>query len=404
MNTQKRKPKKARIIVFFILILLFLFTASYLFFFNNNNSNKKSNNNNIKEISTVDIYNSISKKENKNNLNSETENDTNSDNEDLDEQPLESKEFSGWIAYWALDDALTTYNNFPNAFVSLSPTWFYVKPDGGLGTKNTLNDKTLINSTNKNKTKLIPSISNSKVQELSNILNDSSKVDEHINNIVNVVETNKYDGIDIDYEHILAEDRDEFTSFIKRLSEKLHKQDKVLTIAILWKQKPAKAIEALSESRAAQDWSELAKYTDEFRIMAYDYTGSTDKAGPIAPINWIEAILEYALDNNVPSEKIVLGLPLYAYEWKKDSNRAKALVWKDVQFIKSNFTVLSDKLDTEKGERHLVFKDQNIVKEVWYQDYEATQLRIELAQKYNVNKFVFWRLGKEDPLIFKNKS
>lgn len=306
--------------------------------------------------------------------------------------------FSAWISYWDFQNGVTSYSNNPEVFISISPTWYFVQSDGSIGLRNTARGENLRLLAQENSTKLIPSINNSSAEALSNILNSPSLRNVHINSILNEIETYGYDGIDIDYELMLSTDTEEFTLFLKELSEKLHHNNKVLTIAILWKTNVVAALDQFSSTRSAQNWSGISKYVDEFRIMAYDYTGSDKTEGPIAPIYWIEDILKYAVAV-VPNEKIVLGLPLYAYKWNDGNTEARALVWEDVQlYIQNNDC--SDTFDINKQEKKLICENDII----WYQDKEATESRIELANSYGIYKFVFWRLGGEDPTIWALQS
>lgn len=315
---------------------------------------------------------------------------------------------AAWIPYWDLTSSVESYKNNIEYIDSLSPTWYYVKPDGSLGLKNTAHSQAssdLIALCTENDTDIIPSISNSNADTLSLVLNNEAILNNHIHAIVNEVNTYDYDGIDIDYEHINSSDKEAFSNFIRLLSEKLHTNGKVLTIAILWKNELESLINTVSESRAAQDWKEIGKYVDEFRIMAYDYTHSYETEGPIAPKEWIKSIILFA-NENVPKDKIVLGLPLYAYEWNKDSSDAKALVYSDVESIKqnSNNLIVRDELNEEYWEKQLIYQVSGIEKVVWYQDSEVTEKRAELAQEYGINKFVFWRLGGEGQGLYKIKK
>ena len=322
--------------------------------------------------------------------------------EDLREIEKVETEVSAWIAYWDFYNALDTYKLNKSNIKSLSPTWYFLQADGSLGLKNTARNSELINLSKENDTGLVPSISNSNAEELSKILNSSTLLDSHISNIASEIETYKYTGIDIDYESIKASDREKFSNFIKLLSEKLHKNGKILTIAVLWKNDLEGLIESVSQSRGAQDWPEISRYVDEFRIMAYDYTGSADLPGSIAPRDWIRSILDYAQDNVTSHDKIVLGLPLYAYKWVEDTKGADALVWTDVNYliVENKNQIIWNKLDEETLEKMLKYKSGGQTWVIWYQDREVTEKRIELAKTYGVNKFIFWRLGGEDPEIF----
>lgn len=320
---------------------------------------------------------------------------------EIPEPPSQEVMISAWIAYWDLQGALTTYKQNTTNIHSLSPTWYFLQANGSLGLKNTARNQELIDLCKENGTELIPTISNGSATELSDILNDSELQQRHISAIVNEVLTQDYDGIDIDYEAIKKTDKNVFSDFIKNLAIKLGAHDKKLTIAILWKNEFAPVIDQFSESRAAQDWEEIGKHVDEFRIMGYDYTHSYDAAGPIAPKEWLESILVFAI-GTVDSEKIVLGLPLYAYEWVEGSKGARALVWSDVQNIKTTHksSIITNELNQEFLENQLVYNNGTINKVIWYQDSTATQKRVELAKTYGVFKFIFWRMGGEDTQIY----
>ena len=56
----------------------------------------------------------------------------------------------------------------------------------------------------------------------------------------------------------------------------------------------AKTYDAQWDGAGAQDWAELAKYADSLKIMGYDYHWCTQHPGPLAPLDWLEAVMNYA--------------------------------------------------------------------------------------------------------------
>ena len=311
-------------------------------------------------------------------------------------------EYHSWVAYWDHIGAIDSIQKNPNVLKSISPSWYKVNADGSVSLKSA-KSQSLADIARSQNMKIIPSISNSSPDELSEIIANEANTNNHISKILREVTANDYDGIDIDYEHINSFDKDNFTNFIRKLSEELNKIDRKLTIAILWKADPVELIEGFSDSRAAQDWVEIGKAVDEFRIMAYDFTHSYNAQGPIAPDYWIEEILKYAI-LNVDKSKIVLGLPWYAYEWAEGSQKATALVFNDIKNLKDNYpeSIISDEIS--KGEKKLDYDGVNGKMTIWYQDSKVTQDRIDLANKYGVNKIIFWRLGGEDYSFWKARN
>jgi len=316
--------------------------------------------------------------------------------QDIEEMQIE---LSAYIPYWDKQNILISLNDSNNQFESISPSWYFVEADGSIKTKGAMPDKEILQILRDKNIKIIPSISNPDAESLSNILNNPNLLNSHIQNILNLIIYNNFYGVDIDYENIKGSDRDQFSNFIKLLSERIHENNKILTIAILWKDNLSVFEEALSESRKAQDWENIGKHVDEFRIMAYNYTGASDKPGPIAPYSWIDSILTYA-KTQIDQEKIVLGLPLYAYDWVENTAGAKALVFNNVNNIISSNQIISNSINNQYYEKELIYVINNVRRIVWYQDLECTKLIIQTGDNHGVNKFIFWRLGGEEEGTF----
>ena len=132
----------------------------------------------------------------------------------------------------------------------------------------------------------------------------------HVTAIVALVQRNQYAGIDLDYENLHAADRQAFSTFVTRLAHALHAKGKVLSVAVF-----AKTTNAGTDPRnVAQDYAAIGRAADQVRLMAYDYHWESSAPGPVAPISWVRAVLRYA-KTQIPASKIILGVPLYGYDW-----------------------------------------------------------------------------------------
>lgn len=180
----------------------------------------------------------------------------------------------------------------------------------------------------------------------------------------------------------------------------------------------------MPETRQVQDWTRIAEYVDEIRIMAYDFTFSKAKyPGPIAPTHWIEDVLEYGV-SKVEPEKLVLGMHLYSYEWwriegdeevdlslEKDTLKNIILEESDVR----SYTYETVKTALEKYEGDITkyqsenffsytrtYEDTGKTEErvLVYIDPEGIREREELAKEYGLKGVAYWRLGGEGDLIF----
>ena len=134
--------------------------------------------------------------------------------------------------------------------------------------------------------RIVPSILNGGFDRarVAEIIHDPARRAQHIDAILALVMENDFDGIDIDYESLYPEDRDNFSLFIEELAAALHAEDKLLSMAV-----HAKTEEPGNwGGPQAQDWVRLGAAVDEFKIMVYDYHNGASEAGPIAPLAWAD--------------------------------------------------------------------------------------------------------------------
>ncbi|QCJ42788.1 glycoside hydrolase family 18 protein [Bacillus sp. S3] len=135
-----------------------------------------------------------------------------------------------------------------------------------------------------------------------------------VNELTSIADSEHLDGIDIDFEHPRSKaDAANLATFTKELSTQLHSKNKELSIAVYSKIHAVTLTEigfVIYEPSMFQD-------VDHVNIMAYD--GQWDDgyhAANLSPYPFTEKIVNYWADlfekNNLPKEKLVLGVPFYA--------------------------------------------------------------------------------------------
>lgn len=145
-------------------------------------------------------------------------------------------------------------------------------------------------------------------------ISTSSSQTTLINELVNIAEREKLDGIDIDFEHPRTkEDAGHLTTFIKALNKKLQQKDKDLSIAV---QAKVHSVTGTEIHNVVYEPS-MFKYVDYVNIMAYD--GQWDgeyNAANLSPYSYNEKIVNYWTDlfraHQLSKDKLVLGIPFYA--------------------------------------------------------------------------------------------
>lgn len=125
-----------------------------------------------------------------------------------------------------------------------------------------------------------------------------------IQSTLRMVNLFQFDGVDLDWEYPDPDHRsaDDFLLLIKDLSSALHAQNKKLTSAVVSKGKQAYGIK--KEVFAVVDW---------LNIMVYDADYGPKEIVHHSPYSLaIECLDFWIQERQLPAEKCVLGLPLYA--------------------------------------------------------------------------------------------
>lgn len=244
--------------------------------------------------------------------------------------------YGAWLPYWKEKEALAEIFSNIQKFNELSPFSYEVSSDGKLIDKFKINDELWVKFLNEHKNsrlKIIPTIAWFNRNQIHEILKNPKTRESHIEEIVSLVETKNFDGIDIDYENKKAETSISFSKFIKSLSEKLHKNKKILSCSVEARTPLASRLKVIPKDfKYANDYYVLSKYCDEVRVLAYgqgkidlllnEKKGNKGKFyAPVSDNDWVEKVIKETKRYIVP-QKIMLGIPTfgYEYEYKKSDN------------------------------------------------------------------------------------
>ncbi|MEA3340918.1 MAG: glycosyl hydrolase family 18 protein, partial [Chloroflexota bacterium] len=150
----------------------------------------------------------------------------------------------------------------------------------------------------------------------------------------------------------------------------------------------------------AQDWARIGAAADRFRVMTYGYHWGTSEPGPIAPLWWMEDVIEFAA-SLVPPNRIYVGLHFYGHDWSGGSS--SSLTWEGAQALIAAHGAATQ-WKTASGWGRAVSEpwftytdDAGHTHEVWYADETSISARLRLVGQYGLGGISVWRLGGEDP-------
>lgn len=271
-----------------------------------------------------------------------------------------------------------------NAMTGVAPYWFRIGAGGAVESKQS---KLAYDEARAAGLRVYPLVTN-KREATEAILRDEAVGRTAVDNLVRIVEEQGFDGLDLDFEPVPAEQKDNLTAFVAMLYEKLNAKGKTLIVSVFPK------VEVDESVMGAYDYEALSKVCDYLQIMAYDRHWATSKAGAVAPIGWFEDNLKYAIEHGGGSDKIIIGLPLYGYDWGGDK------VAETVTYVEA--IVRADRQGAEvfydeKSQAPYFFYGDH---EVWFEDVRSMNAKLDVIDKYNPAGIALWRLGQEQPEIW----
>lgn len=308
------------------------------------------------------------------------------------------------LPFWYSEQGSATVMRHQRAFSEVSP-WMYGLNSSGEIVNQVPEDQSDalardLGTLRRTELRLTPTLANMtngrwSYESVERILHDRQRRQQHIDEIVRLVLTNNYAGIDLDYEELRASDRQAFTTLVRELAAALHAHGKILSVALFAKTSD----EGYDERNAAQDYAAIGEVADQVRLMGYDRHWSTSPPGPVAPRGWIKNVLRYA-KANIPPEKIILGIPLYGYDWS--GGRGKPVSWVEATRIarEQNARVRFDRASGTPWFRYTDGEGQR--HEVWFENAESSRVKFRLATQADIGGIYLWMFGPADPETWAN--
>lgn len=264
------------------------------------------------------------------------------------------------------------------------PEWFFIDPNAD--TLFTNIDKRAFDIIKESGVKIMPMLSNSYNANfngiaLHRILNNPAKTKRLIADVVKLLTSNNFAGINVDFEEMQETKNDVLTHFQKNLYAALHAQGFLVT-------------QNVSPFNEDYNYKELAKYNDYLFLMAYDQHSESTKPGPVCNQKWIEAAVN-KLATYIPPSKIVLNLAGYGYDWQKNGKAIPVSYQEALTTARESEGVINFDNDTY----NLSFKyydGKDNIHEVHFTDAATNFNSIRFATEYGLAGTALWRLGSED--------
>ncbi|MEH2938203.1 LysM peptidoglycan-binding domain-containing protein [Lawsonibacter sp. JLR.KK007] len=264
-----------------------------------------------------------------------------------------------------------------------------------------LQDEALVSAALQSRTAPLLCLANLDAQEqfsselVHQLLSSEIQQQSLIAELMEAVDRRGYQGIDVDFEYVPAEDARAYARFLAQLRQVLRSRRLPLSAALAAKtsaNQPGRLYEGI-------DYHLIAQAVDFALLMTYDWGYLSGPPMAVAPLPQVRKVVEYALTEFSP-EQLYLGIPNYGYNWPlpfREGNRAVSvnnveavrLAWNRHAAIRYDETAQAPWLRyvDEQGAEH----------EVWFEDARSIQAKLNLALEYGLYGVGYWNLDRPFP-------
>ncbi len=226
---------------------------------------------------------------------------------------------------------------------------------------------------------------------LSAVLADGEARERLIASIIYELDVKGYYGVNLDMEYIAPDDRESYNAFLAELADRVHERGYILTTALAPKYR-ADQQGILYESH---DYEAQGRIADYCIIMTYEWGYTFSAPMSVQPIEEVRKVLSYAV-SAIPSEKILMGMPNYGYDWTLPFMRGNAaqsigLAAATELAGRTNSEILYDEATQTP---YFFYTENNTRHVVWFDDPRSISAKLALVDEFDLAGASWWTINR----------
>lgn len=225
---------------------------------------------------------------------------------------------------------------------------------------------------------------------INSVVNNPEYRDRLLQNLLELMGRKGYQGLDIDFEYILAEDREAFTDFVRFTAEAMRSAGYTTSVALA----PKTSDDQAGLLYAGKDYAALGEAADYVLLMTYEWGYTYGPPMAVAPVNQVRRVVEYAL-TRIPAEKINLGIPNYGYDWPLPYVRGITAA-KTIGNVEAVRIAIAQgaviKFDEVSQSPYFNYTQDGVEHEVWFEDVRSLLEKFELIREYGLRGCSYWQI------------
>jgi spore germination protein len=212
-----------------------------------------------------------------------------------------------------------------------------------------------------------------------------------INNLVTTMQAKGYRGLDIDFEFVLPEDKENFLNFITAVNTRLD-QEGLLTLVALAPKTSGEMTGLLYE---AHDYPTIGAVADEVLLMTYEWGYTFGPPMATAPLNNVRRVLEYGV-SVIDPDKILMGIPNYAYDWPlpfvRGETQAESISNQEAieRAVQYGVTIQFD--ETAQAPFYNYTTAEGVEHVVWFDDVRSMDAKFRLIPELGLHGAGVWQI------------
>lgn len=199
-----------------------------------------------------------------------------------------------------------------------------------------------------------------------------------------------YQGLDIDFEYVKAEDREAFADFVSFSTQVMNLFGYPVSVALA----PKTSRDQRGLLYEGIDYHLLGMAANRALLMTYEWGYAYGPPMAVAPINMVRRVVEYAL-TEIPKEKLSLGIPNYGYDWplpyvRGETKATTVNTQKAIQLAIDHGVEI--RFDETAMSPYFRYWQYGIQHEVWFEDVRSLKAKFDLVKEYGLSGIGYWQL------------
>lgn len=225
---------------------------------------------------------------------------------------------------------------------------------------------------------------------INELVNSEISKNNLIQNLLVTMGEKGYSGVDVDFEYILASDRDAFTTFVAELTRVMNINGYITSVALA----PKTSANQSGLLYEGKDYGGLGAAANSVLLMTYEWGYTFSPPMAVAPIDKVRQVVEYAI-TEIPVSKINLGIPNYGYDWPLpyEQGVTKATTIGNIQAVQiaiEHGAVIG--FDEIAQSPYFNYIENGVEHEVWFEDVRSMRAKFELVEEYSLRGMGYWQI------------